>query len=109
MTMVLRQRVESQSLVPRREIYSAHAKLSSLLQTRNRPLVFLRMFFFPSGKRVDKHVLQGGWSGDAVKHSICGRLEEVPVPRKINSYFIRIPSSSGILISRLKVSAVAEG
>jgi len=50
-------------------------------------LVFRRMFFLPSGLSVDKHVLHGGLllSSGSVKHSMCGRLLEVPVPRKMMS------------------------
>lgn len=47
--------------------------------------VFLLMFFFPSGVSVERHVRHGRSSGPAVKHSICGRLDEVPVPRKMTS------------------------
>lgn len=47
--------------------------------------VFLRMFFFPSGLRVDKHVLQGAALSGAVRHDTFGKLPEVPVPKKMNS------------------------
>ena len=53
--------------------------------TRTRALVFLLAFFLPSGLNVDKHVVHTRSPGDAVKHLICGRLLEVPVPRKMNS------------------------
>lgn len=44
------------------------------------------MFFFPSGVSVERHVSHGlGSSGGRVKQSTCGTLEEVPVPRKMNS------------------------
>lgn len=62
-----------------------YTMLPSLPLTRTTPLVFLLVFFFPSGVRVDKHVLHGFSPGNAVKHSIWGKLEDVPVPRKINS------------------------
>ena len=47
--------------------------------------VFLRMFFFPAGVSVLKHVLHGGFSGGAVKHDTFGTLPDVPVPRNIIS------------------------
>lgn len=47
--------------------------------------VFLLILFFPSGVRVDRHVLHFRPSGGDVKQSTCGRLDEVPVPRKISS------------------------
>jgi hypothetical protein len=53
--------------------------------------VFLRMFFFPSGFRVDKHVLQGVALSGAVRQDTFGKLPEVPVPKKINS----IPGAGG--------------
>jgi hypothetical protein len=47
--------------------------------------VFLRMFFFPSGFRVDRHVLQGAALSGAVRQDTFGKLPEVPVPKKMNS------------------------
>lgn len=47
--------------------------------------VFLRMLRFPFGVRVDIHVSHGARSGGAVKQSISGTLDEVPVPRKTHS------------------------
>jgi hypothetical protein len=45
------------------------------------------MFFFPSGCSVDKQVRHGGLilSAGSVKHSMCGRLLDVPVPRNMSS------------------------
>ena len=47
--------------------------------------VFLRIFFFPSGFRVDRHVLQGVVPFGAVRQDTFGKLPEVPVPKKMNS------------------------
>ena len=44
-----------------------------------------RLFFLPSGLSVDRHVRQGFMEGGRVKQSTCGRVEEVPVPRRMNS------------------------
>lgn len=43
------------------------------------------MFFFPSGFRVDRHVLQGVALSGAVRQDTFGKLPEVPVPKKMNS------------------------
>lgn len=64
---------------------TTHALLPSFAFMRNTALVFLRIFFRPSGLRVDKHVLHCGSPGGAVKQAICGRLDDVPVPRKMSS------------------------
>lgn len=47
--------------------------------------VFRRMFFFPAGSKVERQVLQLRDSEGAVRQPIKGRLDEVPVPLKINS------------------------
>jgi hypothetical protein len=47
--------------------------------------VFLRMFFFPEGQSVEVHVGHGSAPGGAVRQSMSGRLEDAPVPRKMNS------------------------
>lgn len=67
-----------------RYTYTGRPFLSAILMVA---LVFRRMFLLPSGVWVDRHVLQGGVSssGKAVRHSIWGRLAEVPVPKKISS------------------------
>lgn len=62
------------------------------------------MFFLPSGRRVERHVLHGLASGGAVKQSTCGRLEEVPVPRKMSSTG---SSGKGATISREPMNIVA--
>jgi hypothetical protein len=43
------------------------------------------MFFFPSGFKVERHVLQGGSLSGAVRQDTLGKLPDVPVPKKINS------------------------
>ena len=43
------------------------------------------MFFFPSGFRVERHVLQGGSLSGAVRQDTLGKLPDVPVPKKMNS------------------------
>ena len=43
------------------------------------------MFFFPSGFRVERHVLQGAALSGAVRQDTFGKLPEVPVPKKMNS------------------------
>ena len=47
--------------------------------------VFRRMFFFPAGVSVLKHVVHGGFSGGAVRQETLGTLPDVPVPRNIIS------------------------
>ncbi len=47
--------------------------------------VFLRIFFFPSGLRVERHVLQGVAPSGAVRQDTFGKLPDVPVPKKMNS------------------------
>lgn len=47
--------------------------------------VFLLMFFFPSGFRVERHVLQGGSLSGAVRQDTLGKLPDVPVPKKMKS------------------------
>lgn len=63
------------------------------------------MFFFPSGRSVDKHVRQGLASGGAVRQSTCGRLDEVPVPRKMSSTG---SSGKGVSIAREPMVVVDE-
>lgn len=54
--------------------------------TRNTALVFRRIFLWPSGCSVETHVLHvPSPSSYAVRHPISGTLDDVPVPRKINS------------------------
>jgi hypothetical protein len=43
------------------------------------------MFFFPSGFRVERHVLQGDSLSGAVRQDTLGKLPDVPVPKKMNS------------------------
>jgi hypothetical protein len=64
--------------------------------------VFLRMFFFPSGFRVDRHVLQGVALSGAVRQDTFGKLPEVPVPKKMNS----IPGAGGARGGELSVSGM---
>jgi hypothetical protein len=47
--------------------------------------VFLRIFFFPSGLKVDRHVLQGVAVSGAVRQDTFGKLPDVPVPKKMSS------------------------
>jgi hypothetical protein len=47
--------------------------------------VLRRMFFLPSGFNVETHVRHCLSPGSAVMHPMRGRLDDVPVPRKINS------------------------
>jgi hypothetical protein len=47
--------------------------------------VFLLTFFFPSGFKVERHVLQGASLFGAVRQDTLGKLPDVPVPKKINS------------------------
>jgi len=47
--------------------------------------VFLLMLFFPSGSRVERHVLQGVSPSGAVRQDTLGKLPDVPVPKKMNS------------------------
>jgi hypothetical protein len=47
--------------------------------------VFLLIFFFPSGLRVERHVLQGVALSGAVRQDTLGKLPDVPVPKKMNS------------------------
>lgn len=68
-----------------REKIGTHTFLPSFPSIRIAALVFLRIFFFPSGVNVEVHVLHGISSGPAVRHSMWGKLDEVPVPRKMNS------------------------
>jgi hypothetical protein len=49
------------------------------------------MFFFPSGLKVDRHVLQGVALSCAVRQDTFGKLPDVPVPKKMNS----IPGAGG--------------
>ena len=63
------------------------------------------MFLFPSGWSVDKHVRQGLASGGAVRQSTCGRVDEVPVPRKMSSTG---SSERGVLIVREPMAIVGE-
>lgn len=67
--------------------------------------VFLRMFFFPSGFRVDRHVLQGVALSGAVRQDTFGKLPEVPVPKKMNS----IPGVGGARGGELSVSGMRCG
>jgi hypothetical protein len=53
--------------------------------------VFLLTFFFPSGFKVDRHVLQGEALSCAVRQDTFGKLPDVPVPKKMNS----IPGAGG--------------
>ena len=53
--------------------------------------VLRRIFFFPSGVSVERQVRHVLPPGGDVMHAMSGTLEEVPVPRKINS----IPSTAG--------------
>jgi hypothetical protein len=64
--------------------------------------VFLRMFFFPSGFRVDRHVLQGVALSGAVRQDTFGKLPEVPVPKNMNS----IPGAGGARGGELSVSGM---
>lgn len=66
-------------------IRPTHTFCPSLSVILNAELVFRRQFFFPCSVNVDRHVLQGLSPGGAVRHSTCGRLDEVPVPRKMSS------------------------
>lgn len=43
------------------------------------------MFFFPSGRSVERQVRHGLASGGAVRQSTWGTVDEVPVPRKMSS------------------------
>ena len=43
------------------------------------------MFFLPSGRSVEIQVRHCLASGGAVRQSTWGRLDEVPVPRKMSS------------------------
>jgi hypothetical protein len=47
--------------------------------------VFRLIFFFPSGLRVERHVLQGDSLSGAVRQDTLGKLPDVPVPKKMNS------------------------
>jgi hypothetical protein len=47
--------------------------------------VFLLTFFFPSGFKVERHVLQGASLFGAVRQDTLGKLPDVPVPKKMNS------------------------
>lgn len=62
-----------------------HTGLPSFPFILNRALVLRLAFFFPSGVSADVQALHCGSPGEAVRHFICGRLLEVPVPRKMNS------------------------
>jgi hypothetical protein len=53
-----------------------------------------RVFFFPSGWRVERHVLQGIAPGGAVRQSTWGRVEDVPVPSRMSS---TLSSSTGLV------------
>ena len=61
--------------------------LSSIRSTAE---VLRRIFFFPSGVSVERQVRHILPPGGDVMHAMSGTLEEVPVPRKINS----IPSTA---------------
>lgn len=58
--------------------------LPSILSTAD---VLRLIFFFPSGRNVERHVWQGSLSGGAVKQSRWGRLDDVPVPKNMISMY----------------------
>jgi hypothetical protein len=63
------------------------------------------MFFFPSGFKVDRHVLQGMALSGAVRQDTFGKLPDVPVPKKMNS----IPGAGGGKGGELSVSGMNSG
>lgn len=71
--------------------------------TRITALVFLRAFFFPSNVSAERHVLHRGISAGAVRHSMWGKLLDVPVPRKISSM-----SSAIIPLLRTSICEVSD-
>lgn len=52
--------------------------------------VFRRIFFFPAGVSVLKHVLHSGSSGGAVMQEMSGMLPDVPVPRNMSSVSLSV-------------------
>lgn len=59
------------------------------------------MFLFPSGRNVERHVRHCFPPGGSVKHSMCGRLDDVPVPKKISSTLLSRVRAARVVFKEL--------